>query len=180
MIDHLLDNKHLLFLSLVLIFVAGASAIIALPRQEDPRIVHRNPLILTMVPGASAERVEALVTEPIETALEEVDEIMTIESTSRAGFSFVTVELQADVGAGENEQVFSKIRDKLGEAEAAFPPEAQSPVFEDQRPAAAYTVLTAIRWQGAGEPALGLMTRIAEDLADNLRAQGGTDRKSVV
>ncbi len=175
MIDHLLDNKHLLFLSLVLIFVAGLSAIVALPRQEDPRIVHRNPLILTMVPGASAERVEALVTEPIETALEEVDEIMTIESTSRAGFSFVVIELQSDVGAGENEQVFSKIRDKLGEAEAEFPPEAQAPVFEDQRPAAAYTVLTAVRWAGSGEPSLGLMTRIAEDLADNLRAQSGTE-----
>ena len=58
-----LRNRYLLVLSLVVILVAGVSALLQLPRLEDPRIVNRNPLLVTLVPGASAERVEALVTE---------------------------------------------------------------------------------------------------------------------
>ena len=75
----------LLVLSVLVIFVAGLSAFVSMPRLEDPRIVNRNPLIVTLVPGASAERVEALVTEKLEEELQEVPEIKEIRSTSRAG-----------------------------------------------------------------------------------------------
>ena len=67
-----LKNKYLLVLSVLVIFVAGFSAFVSMPRLEDPRIVNRNPLIVTLVPGASAERVEALVTEKLEDKLHQV------------------------------------------------------------------------------------------------------------
>ena len=65
-------NVHLLVLTMVLAVVAGLAAYVGLPRLEDPRIVHRNPLVITAVPGASAERVEALVTEPLEEELQQI------------------------------------------------------------------------------------------------------------
>ena len=49
-----LKNKYLLVLSVLVIFVAGLSALVSMPRLEDPRIVNRNPLIVTLVPGASS------------------------------------------------------------------------------------------------------------------------------
>ena len=68
-------NRYLLALTVVVILVAGLSAVLSLPRLEDPRIVNRNPIIVTSVPGASAERVETRVTEVLEEALQEIEAI---------------------------------------------------------------------------------------------------------
>ena len=72
-------SGHLLALAIIIVMVAGLSAIHTLPRLEDPRIDLRNALILTPYPGASAERVEALVTDVLEDELRELYEIKWIE-----------------------------------------------------------------------------------------------------
>jgi multidrug efflux pump subunit AcrB len=53
--------------------------------MEDLRI--RNPTFVTVYAGATAERVEALVTRPIEDDLREIAEIKEIRSDSRPGVS---------------------------------------------------------------------------------------------
>lgn len=176
----LFRNKHLLALSVIVLCVAGLSALGSLPRQEDPRIVNRNPIILTTLPGASAERVETLVTEKLETALEEIDTIKRFFSTSRAGVSFISMELLDEVTEDANDAIFSEIRDKLGEAEQLLPPEASKPVFDDKRVPAAYTLITTIVWpdgspKGREDAPLGIMNRLAEDLSDRLRGVSGTE-----
>ncbi|MGD9163561.1 MAG: efflux RND transporter permease subunit, partial [Chromatiales bacterium] len=131
-------NRHLLILTIVMILVAGISALMSLPRIEDPRITTRNAIIVTPFPGASAARVEALVTKKIEDRLRELSEIKTIESTSRSGISVVNFELQDWVGQDDNEQIFSQVRDRLSAAAADLPAGAGTPVFDDMRGAVAY------------------------------------------
>ena len=168
-------NRHLLVLAIAVILVAGFSAISSLPRLEDPRIVNRNPIIITAVPGASAERVETLVTEVLEEALQEIKTIKDIESTSRAGVSIISVELNDDISADENQEIFSEVRDQIGDAMPLLPPEAQTPVIDDKRDPAAFTLIVAVRWTQGAEPGLGIMNRLAEDLADRLRNVDGTE-----
>ena len=74
-------NPRLLMLTLSLILVTGLSAYTLLPHKEDPALVQRVATVLTRFPGASAERVESLVTENIEEALREIEEIDEISST---------------------------------------------------------------------------------------------------
>jgi multidrug efflux pump subunit AcrB len=171
----LMRNKHLLILTIAVILVAGFSALSSMARLEDPVITNRNPLIITRFPGATAERVEALVTEKIEDSLQEVAEIKEINSTSRAGVSVVAIELKDGVNADSNEEVFSLIRDKLSEAERQFPSQVLSPFFDDKRGAVAYTLVTALTWSHASRPQLGTLNRLAEDLADRLRNFSGTE-----
>lgn len=90
-------NLQLLILTLFLILVWGLASFQGLPRLEDPELTQRNALVTTRFPGASAERVESLLTEKIEQKLLEIEEIDTLESTSRLGFSTVSVELKDDV-----------------------------------------------------------------------------------
>ncbi|MEM7008652.1 MAG: efflux RND transporter permease subunit [Thermodesulfobacteriota bacterium] len=170
-----LRNKYLLVLSIVIILVAGVSAIISLPRLEDPRITNRNPLVITVVPGASAERVETLVTEKIEEELKEVSEIKDVESTSQAGISLVSIELKDEVTTEDNEEIFSKIRDKLSDAVVNFPKEARLPIFDDKRGPIAFTLILGITWTHDTDPKLGVLNRLAEDLADRLRNVSGTE-----
>ena len=104
------ENRYLLVLGLMIIILAGYSALSNMPRIEDPRITNRYPQIVTLLPGASAERVEALVSDRIEDSLRELSEIKEIRSTSRAGISVIAVELQDYIGPDENQQVFSSRR----------------------------------------------------------------------
>lgn len=168
-------NRPLLILAISIILVSGFSAFNSLPRLEDPRITNRAITILTLVPGASAERVETLITEPLETGLQEIKGIKDIESTSTAGISLVAVELAAAIDDSQNKGIFSEVRDKAAEIEAGFPPEALPVFIDDKREAVAFTLLTAVGWEGQGEANLTLMNRVAEELANRLRTVSGTD-----
>ncbi len=171
------DNRYLLALTIIVTVVAGLSALSGLPRLEDPVITNRNPLILTIFPGASADRVEALVTEKIETELDDIDEIKNVTSTSRAGISIVSVELLDAVGRDDINAISSEIRDALADAARTFPPQVQAPFFDDKRNPVAYTLIAAVRWTdpARGSDSLGILSRRAEELADGLRNVGGTE-----
>ncbi|MEM9399776.1 MAG: efflux RND transporter permease subunit [Verrucomicrobiota bacterium] len=168
-------NRHLLVLSIVVILVGGLSAFENLPRQEDPRIVNRSPLVLTFMPGASTERVETLITEVLEESLDEIAEIKNLESTSRAGASLISIELMDWVEDDQKDEIFSRIRDKLAEAAASLPREASEPFMDDKRNAIAFTNILALKWVGEGAPNLGILNRLAEDLADQMRNVNGTE-----
>lgn len=168
-------NGHLLALSIVILVVAGASAISSLPRLEDPRIDLRNAVVLTGYPGASAERVEALITDVIEDELRQLHEIKKIRSTSRVGVSIVRVELQDWVDNSTNQNIFAKIRDRLGNAKQRFPSGAGEPVLDDQRGATAFTLLVAVQAPEDQSFQAVLSTRMAAELADRLRDVAGTE-----
>ncbi len=168
-------DSYLVNLTILIILVAGVSALFSLPRIEDPRITTRNAIVTTTLPGASAERIEAEVTKPLEDRIREISEVKRIESTSRANISVITLELQDEVTRRNNEQVFSKIRDKLSEAQVDLPVAASKPGLDDKRGAVAYTLITAVQWQGQDDVGLGIMNRVAEELADRLRNIDGTE-----
>ena len=85
-------DRRLLSLAICLILVAGLSALATLPRMEDPKLTQRAAIINTVFPGASAERVETLVTDVIESKVQEIEEIKELRSTSREGISTITVD----------------------------------------------------------------------------------------
>ncbi len=169
------DNRYLLVLGLVTILLGGYSALSNMPRIEDPRITNRYPRVVTFLPGASAERVEALVTDRIEDSLRELSEIKEIRSTSRAGVSVVQMELQDYIGPGENQQVFSKMRDRLNDVADELPDGATVPDFNDKNSAVAFSMIVSIAWRNGDARSFGVMNRIAEELADRFRGMSGTD-----
>ncbi|MGL4894603.1 MAG: efflux RND transporter permease subunit, partial [Shewanella sp.] len=85
MIKGFVENGRLVSLVIALLIVAGLGALSSLPRTEDPEITNRFASIVTLYPGASAERVETLVTEVLENQLRRLAQIKLIQSTSRPG-----------------------------------------------------------------------------------------------
>ena len=166
---------HLLVLSLVILITAGLSALGSLPRIEDPRIDTRNALIITQYPGASAERVEALVSDVLEDRLREIFEIKEVKSTSRAGISVILIETQDWVDNSSNEELFSEIRDAIGAASASFPEGAMAPVFDEKRGATAFTLLLSLRATYPDTTPITLTARLAQELTDRLRNVNGTE-----
>ncbi len=172
MIKSFYKNTRLLILTFILIFAWGIFSYQTLPRQEDPELISRTAVVLTPFPGASAERVEALVTEVLEGEIAEIEEVNTIESDSRVGFSTVSVEL---VDAVENAQpIWSKVRDEMADAAALFPAGAGVPELEEAK-IKAYTAIASLTWEQPGEPNYPILRRYAEQLEVAMRGVDGTE-----
>jgi len=172
MIKAFTENNRLMALLITLLIVAGLGSLSTLPRTEDPRITNRNASVLTMLPGASAERVEALVTEKIEQKLRKLADIKHITSTSRAGISIVQLELH-DTNY-DPVPVWSRVRDLLNDVTGELPPAATSPRLEDDR-GYAYTQLIAVKWQGDSAVDLTTLGRYGKELQNQLKVISGTD-----
>ncbi|PQJ67097.1 MFS transporter [Photobacterium angustum] len=168
----ILSNTRLLVLAVALLIVSGLSALSSLPRAEDPIINNRNASIITHYPGATAERVEALVTEKIENKLRQIDDINNITSVSRPGISLVSIELKDSVT--DSEPVWSDARDKLSDITPNLPEGASVPNLDSDH-SYAFTVITALTWQGRSPTDLLTLRRYAIELGNRLRALNGTE-----
>lgn len=167
-------NQTLLILTIAVILIAGLSALLTLPRMEDPRLSNRSAVIITEFPGATAERVETLVTDPLEEVIRETPEVLRTTSSSSANVSSVTVELKDYVT--DTAEIWSKVRNKINDAKADLPPGAGEPDFDEFRGAVAYSLILGLAWEGGSSPPEFVMTRLAEELADRLRRVSGTEQ----
>lgn len=164
-------NPRLLVLTLAMVLVTGFSSYQLLPRREDPELSGRFATVVTSFPGASAERVEALVSEKLEEALQEIEEIKLLESESRAGISNLIIELRDDVY--ETGPVWTRLRDEISDAEVELPEGAGTPAVNELE-VDAKALIAAVVWNGEGPAPRNLLTRLAEDFEDRLRGLAGT------
>ncbi len=172
MIRALFENGRLLSLLTALLVVAGLGAVYVLPIAEDPRMENRFALVLTPFPGASAERVEALVTEKLELKLRELSEIKEIYSSSGNGLSSITVVLEDSIV--EPDPIWSRARDQIADVQAELPVGTMPSQLLDKR-GYAYTMLIALRSPEGFEVPRQILQRYARELQSQLRADPGTE-----
>ncbi|MEM7366916.1 MAG: efflux RND transporter permease subunit, partial [Pseudomonadota bacterium] len=84
-----IDNDRITWILIILLVGAGIAAFGQLPKQQDPGFTIRTAVVTTRFPGASPERVEQLVTDRIEKALQEMPELDNLVSQSRNGISII-------------------------------------------------------------------------------------------
>lgn len=161
-------NPRLFWLALLVVAALGASSLLTIGRQEDPSITNLFATVVAPFPGASPERVEALVTEKIEAELRLIPEIDTIASTSATGVSSVRIELSQFIGAERIEQVWSEIRDAVSTAAQEFPPGLPEPIFDNKR-TGAYSAIVALTPREGVDDNPAILRRFADELSDRLR-----------
>ena len=176
--NNFFTNPRLTAIAVLFILVLGVSAAFSLPRQEDPTMVERWANVLTFLPGATANRVESLISEPLETKLREIPEIKQIDSVSRAGLSVLNIEIYDSVGAAQVDGIWSEIRDKLGEAQSALPTATSGPELEISAPIAS-TVIVAFKWHSDEPIQIGLLSRLAQSLQIRLANMSGTKESKI-
>ncbi|WP_044555733.1 efflux RND transporter permease subunit [Shewanella piezotolerans] len=172
MVKALVENGRLISLVIALLLVAGLGAISSLPRMEDPDITNRFASVITHYPGASAERVEALVTEVLESELRRLEELKLVQSTSRPGISVIQLELKDNVL--ETAPVWSRARDMVSDAKSLLPTSAQNTILDD-KVGYANTAILGIAWRGEGAVRTDMLNRYAKELQSRLRLLNGTN-----
>lgn len=126
-------NQVLSVIVVLLTLMGGWSAYQSMPRFEDPEFTIRQAPVITRYPGASPLEVAEEVTEPLETAIQQMQEVASIESISSAGLSEIQVEIKYEFSRtkADLQLVWTKLRNKVRDTEAQLPPGAQSPLVVD-------------------------------------------------
>lgn len=171
---NLLSNPRVLILFVAMIVVTGLAAIQSLPRTEDPRLTNRISLVITQFPGASAERVETLVTKKIENRLRTIPQIRHLESVSSLGMSFITVFLRDEVDEIEAKRVWADVRDELDKVESELPSRAAKPQLDNDR-GDAFTLIYGLAFKSKEAADFTVLGRYAEELENQLRGVYGTE-----
>ncbi|KAA3629370.1 MAG: AcrB/AcrD/AcrF family protein [Proteobacteria bacterium] len=131
MLERLLRNHVLANLVFVLILVMGVAAYLLLPREQDPTINFNWIQITTVYPGAAAEDIEKLVTDPLEDALAQISDIRFISSTSRDNLSSILVRFNELDEKTFDKRVTDLRREIQNKANDELPSEAEQPrIFE--------------------------------------------------
>ncbi len=104
------NNRVTIFVVIALLF-GGVSSYIALPKAQDPGFTIRTATVTTAFPGASAERVELLITDAIEDKISEMPELDELTSESRTGISIITVTF--DQSYFDIQPIFDDLRRKV-------------------------------------------------------------------
>ena len=103
LLRRLLQNHVLANAMFVVVLLVGTLTYFQMPRAQDPEINFNWISIVTFLPGASAEDVEKLVTDPLEEAIQQVADIKFVSSTSRESMSNILVRFN-DI----SERIFDK------------------------------------------------------------------------
>ena len=136
---HLLVN--VIAAGLVVVGYISASTI---PREFIPSVDSPIFWLTAMLPGASAQDVEAKVTIPIEEALEEVDGIDEFTTVIADNTSFTTIELYDDYSQAQTEEAETDLRAAI-EAITEFPADMEDePILKQFNPARATVVEAAL------------------------------------
>ncbi|MCG8424626.1 MAG: efflux RND transporter permease subunit [Proteobacteria bacterium] len=119
-----------------------------LPREDMPPFTIRFASIVTQFPGASPERVESLVTDPLEEVAQEIAEVKSITSESRTGLSVISVELRQDIAAEKLQAIWDRLRRKIDTAAASLPDGIQGPDLKDDSIGIVYGIVVGVQNDG--------------------------------
>ncbi len=78
----------------VMLFALGVASVQAIPKSEDPIVKFPGVGVFVVLPGADAEQMERVVAIPIETALNGIEDVDEIASTSSAGLAQISVQFE--------------------------------------------------------------------------------------
>src|SRR5580765_1216079 len=110
------EQREVSWLPLIAVPVWGGLAYTRLGQQEDPTIPQRTAMLVTQFPGATASKVEELVSKPLERKISELKSIEEIKTTPRPGISTMTIK-QLPGSTATIDQQWDKVRAKLFEVQ---------------------------------------------------------------
>lgn len=115
----------LLMLSLIGL---GVYAVFLIPKESAPEVIVPIGIVTTVYPGASASDIEELITNKLEDAIENVDDLENLTSTSRDDVSSITAEFTASADIDKSIQ---NLKDAIDSAKSELPKDANDPIVTE-------------------------------------------------
>lgn len=154
--------KTVLTLMLVML-VAGISSYISIPKEANPDIDVPIFSIQVIQQGISPQDAERLLVRPMETELRGVDGLEEITAIAFEGGASVTLEFDVDF---DKDKALADIRDKVDQAQADFPPNAEEPIITETNFSLQPTIFVTL----SGNVPERTLHRLANRLQDEIEA----------
>ncbi|WP_343672114.1 efflux RND transporter permease subunit [Paraburkholderia heleia] len=128
-----LIEKPLIAWTIALVsLIGGIIAYIDIGRLEDPKFTIKTAVVVTLYPGASARQVESEVTDRMESAVQQLEQVDFIRSRSMAGYSEVRVQIRDQYASNVLQQVWEQLRRQVNDVTPRLPPGAGPPIVFDR------------------------------------------------
>ena len=161
-------------LVLTLLFAAlGYNAFQSVPRAEDPSFDSPFFTVITIASGMEATEVEKLITDTIEDAFNELDDVEEIESTTNAGVSIVQVAF--DWALPDMDRKYDEIIREMNRLRPDLPEAVNSVTVRKGEPGLTNIVQFAL----VGDVSYRELTDRARDLKDLLEGVNGVRQVEV-
>ncbi len=167
-----LARSRFTLVAAIALFLAGLAALADFPATEEPFVEVRIATVEAYLPGASSDRIEQLVAQPIEARLREIADVKTIESVVRPGALFVTVTLHQGTAPERLPAIWQKLRAKLAEVRPAMPEGTSDFVINDEF---ARVAVRSLALTGPGYTA-GQLNDWAKVVRERLQPVDGVER----
>lgn len=173
MYRRLLTNHPLVNILFGVVLAMGLLAYFTMPREQDPEINFNWVTVRTVLPGASAEDVEQLVTGPLEDGIRNVQDIRWVISTTRESTSNMLIRFR-DLSPREFDKRINDVRREVQtKANEELPEEAEDPwVLEVTTSTGFPTALVVVTGQADDET----LRRQARIVRTDLERLAGVDQ----
>ncbi len=131
MLDKLLKQKAMITTILIAVLLGGIFAYVKMGKLEDAEIPLKTAVVVTVYPGATAHEVELEVTDVMEKAIQQLENIKELESISMPGISRITVNMSSKVKTPDLPQVWDHLRRKVNDAKSSLPSGVMAPIVND-------------------------------------------------
>ncbi len=121
------QNKVTILVILLAIIVGGVFTYLSIPILEAPDIPTRRATITTVLPGASPQQIECLVTDKLENSILEMNEIKNVFSRSTDGVSTISVNVLERYN--DLTSVWNKLEKKINGTRTIMPVGTSNPVI---------------------------------------------------
>lgn len=161
-------------LVITLLFAAlGFNAFTSIPRAEDPSFDAPFFTVITIAPGMEAAEVEKLITDEIEDAFNELDDVEEIQSTTSAGVAIINV--QFDWALPDMDRKYDEIIREMNRLRPDLPDAVSTVTIRKVEPAMTNIVQLAL----VGDVSYRELTDRARDLRDLLEGVQGVRQVEV-
>lgn len=131
LVKFFLQRKAVTVLLLILVLAGGLFSYVKMGKLEDAPFTIKQALVLTPYPGASPSEVQSQVTDVLEEAIQSLGELYYLKTENRAGLSKITVYVKKEIRADEMQQLWDKLRRKVGDVQGKLPAGAGPSVVND-------------------------------------------------
>ncbi len=123
-----IEKRQFTILVIVGLSLWGTIAALSITKESTPEVSIPVGVVTIVMPGASPEDMERLVTDKVEASLANLPDLNTITSTSRESLSTVVVEFNASANLDKSIQ---KLKDEVDKVVPELPDEATTPMVSD-------------------------------------------------
>jgi multidrug efflux pump subunit AcrB len=123
-----IEKRQFTLLLMACLVIWGLAAALIITKESAPEVQIPVGVVSTVLPGASAEDIERLVTNKLESHLANLSGLEKLTSTSRDGISVITAEFNASADLDKSIQ---KLKDEVDKTKSELPADAEDPSVSD-------------------------------------------------